>query len=84
MGKIRGGVVGECKKEFEAGIFAMLESSIKLAKGTVESPVNDVQVEHVFFQEGRLTKGYTIVVVYQQFGRVKRERNSKDCEFIRE
>lgn len=48
MGKVRGGVIGECKKEFETGIFAMLESSIKLAKGTVESPVRDVQVEQVF------------------------------------
>src|SRR6202035_143236 len=35
VGKMRGGVVGECKKEFETGIFATLETSIKLAKGTV-------------------------------------------------
>ena len=48
VGKVRGGVVGECKKEFETGIFAMLETSIKLAKGAVESPARDVQVEHVF------------------------------------
>ena len=47
MGKIRGGVVGECKKEFETGIFAMLETSIKLAKGTVESPARSVVVEQV-------------------------------------
>jgi hypothetical protein len=47
VGKIRGGVVGECKKEFETGIFATLESSIKLAKGTVESPARSVAVEQV-------------------------------------
>jgi hypothetical protein len=47
VGKVRGGVVGECKKEFETGIFAMLETSIKLAKGTVESPAKNVQVEQV-------------------------------------
>jgi len=47
VGKIRGGVVGECKKDFETGIFATLESSIKLAKGTVESPARSVAVEQV-------------------------------------
>jgi hypothetical protein len=48
VGKVRGGIVGECKKEFESGIFAILETSIKLAKGTVESPAaRDVQVEQV-------------------------------------
>ena len=47
VGKIRGGVVGECKKEFETGIFATLETSIKLAKGTVESPARSVVVEQV-------------------------------------
>ena len=48
MGKVRGGVVGECKKEFETGIFAMFETSIKLVRGTVESPARDVQIEQVF------------------------------------
>lgn len=48
VGKVRGGVAGECKKEFETVLFAMLETSIKLAKGTVESPARDVQVEQVF------------------------------------
>jgi hypothetical protein len=47
VGKMRGGVVGECKKEFETGIFATLETSIKLAKGTVQSPAQDFQVEQV-------------------------------------
>ena len=47
MGKIRGGVVGECKKEFETGIFATLETSIKLAKGTKDSPARNVTVEQV-------------------------------------
>src|SRR5579859_2046809 len=41
IGKIRGGVIGECKKEFERTIFASLETSIKLAKGTVISPVSE-------------------------------------------
>jgi len=45
VGQIRGSVVGECKKEFETGVFATLETSIKLAKGSVESPVKDVKVE---------------------------------------
>ena len=47
MGKTRAGIVGECKKEFETGIFAILETSIKLAKGTVESPARDTSVEPV-------------------------------------
>ena len=47
MGKVRTGIVSECKKEFETGIFAMLETSIKLAKGTVESPARDTTVEPV-------------------------------------
>lgn len=47
VGKIRGGVTGECKKEFETGIFATLETCIKLAKGSVESPARDSQVELV-------------------------------------
>ena len=47
VGKVRTGVVVECKKDLETGIFAMLETSIKLAKGTVESPVRDSQVEQV-------------------------------------
>jgi hypothetical protein len=41
IGKIRGGVIGECKKEFESTIFTSLETSIKLAKGSVVSPVSD-------------------------------------------
>lgn len=41
LGKIRGGVIGECKKEFESTIFACLETSIKLAKGSVVSPVSE-------------------------------------------
>jgi len=41
VGKIRGGVIGECKKEFETTIFATLETAIKLAKGTVVSPVSE-------------------------------------------
>src|SRR5271163_46958 len=45
VGQIRGGVIGECKKEFETGVFATLETTIKLAKGSVESPVKDVKVE---------------------------------------
>jgi hypothetical protein len=47
VGKIRAGVVSDCKKEFETGIFATLETSIKLAKGTVDSPASDVRVDHV-------------------------------------
>jgi Exocyst complex component Sec5 len=47
VGKVRTGIVGECKKEFETGIFAMLETSIKLAKGSVESPARDTAVEPV-------------------------------------
>jgi len=47
VGKTRAGIVGECKKEFETGIFAILETSIKLAKGTVESPARDTSVEPV-------------------------------------
>lgn len=49
VGKIRSGVIGECKKEFETGIFATLETSIKLAKGTVESPAQDTKIEQVLF-----------------------------------
>jgi len=41
IGKIRGGVIGECRKEFESTIFASLETSIKLAKGSVVSPVSE-------------------------------------------
>lgn len=47
MGKVRAGIVGDCKKELETGIFTILETSIKLAKGTVESPARDIQVEQV-------------------------------------
>jgi Exocyst complex component Sec5 len=47
VGKVRTGIVGECKKEFETGIFAMLETSIKLAKGSVESPARDTAIEPV-------------------------------------
>ena len=47
MGKVRAGVVAECKKEFETGIFAILETSIKLAKGAVESPAWDRIVDQV-------------------------------------
>ena len=41
VGNIRGGIIGECKKEFESTIFASLETSIKLAKGSVISPVSE-------------------------------------------
>jgi len=59
VGKVRGGVVGECKKEFETTIFATLETSIKLAKGTVESPARDFQVEQVTPPQSSLSvKGY--------------------------
>jgi hypothetical protein len=44
---VRGGVVGECRKELELSIFATLETSIKLAKGTVKSPATEVQIEQV-------------------------------------
>lgn len=53
VGKIRAGVIGECKKEFETGIFATLETSIKLAKGTVESPAQDTKIEQVLFCESQ-------------------------------
>jgi Exocyst complex component Sec5 len=48
VGKVRTGVITECKKEFETSIFATLETCIKLAKGTVESPAQDTQIEQVF------------------------------------
>jgi hypothetical protein len=49
VGKVRTGVVSECKKEFETAIFAMLETSIKLAKGAVESPAWDRKVDQVTY-----------------------------------
>jgi hypothetical protein len=65
VGKVRAGVVGECKKEFELSIFATLETSIKLAKGTVESPATGVQIEQVLPpQKERLMKGHSVTVVY--------------------
>lgn len=47
MGKVRSGVLGECRKELELSIFATLETSIKLAKGNVRSPATDIQIEQV-------------------------------------
>jgi hypothetical protein len=68
VGKMRGGVVSECKKEFETGIFATLETSIKLAKGTVKSPVQDVQVEQVYtligVADGRMYGYYCVSVIW--------------------
>jgi len=47
VGKVRAGVIGECKKEFEASVFATLETSIKLARGVVESLPQDDKIEQV-------------------------------------
>jgi len=66
VGKIRAGVIGDCKKEFETGIFALLETTIKLAKGSVESPAYDAKIEQVRFVFGvSLTVGCASPSVHQ-------------------
>lgn len=82
VGNIRGGVMAECKKEFETGIFTILETSIKLAKGSVESPVTDVQVEHVFPRKSRLMVGCPLIIVHKQLGRIEGECNSENGQLI--
>ena len=66
VGKVRVGVLGECKKEFETGIFTILETSIKLAKGTVQSPARDVQIEQAYsiqYDSNERMFGYFYVLV---------------------